>query len=144
MRTGMQLAFAIQRPASAVQYTSQQSLADPGFICLSGRNDTGVGHQAANIASGHEKQPVSGEPDDFRFHTDATGRGDITQLAYRGLATHRFQGQPYHACQTALDYHGVEGSEFGMIAGQPLDPYLTAIDIRQRVSHARAHHPAPW
>ncbi len=99
-----QFAESIERPSRAVQHPAQQFIAHGDGGLAAGRNDARAGHQAADVARGHEKQLVAGEADDFRFDLFALRGVDQAAPADRGLAAHGLQRHADHAIQRAFDH----------------------------------------
>src|ERR1700761_5850655 len=68
-----------------------------------GGNHSGAGHQAANLARGHQEQLVAGETDHLRFDLLAVGAIDQATSAHGCLTAHGLQGHADHAVEGTFD-----------------------------------------
>ena len=99
------------------------------------RHDAGIRLQAVDVAGRHEIQTIAREADDFRLDARAVVAEHVAAIADGRLATRRFERQPDHASQHALDgrrRHALDARVRGVRA------VLAIVGATRRVRASRA------
>ena len=136
MGLDLQRALAVEGIAGAVQHPAQQGRAGGRLADTMGGDHPGIGHQALQIADGHEKEFLAGKTHHLGLDGRALGRADHAASTDGGLDTHRLQGQAHHARQAAFDQQRRRETSPVEIRLQALLPQDTAAGFRYR---ARVH-----
>jgi hypothetical protein len=118
----LQRALAVQRIAGAIQDTAQQGRTGRRLADTMGGHHPGIGHQALQVADGHEIEFFAGEAHHLGFDGRTLGGADHAASADGRLDTDRLQGQAHHARQAALHQQRRRGAgpfEIGLQALLP-------------------------
>ena len=96
--------LAVQGHAGAREHATEHRVAEPHVAPPPDRRDAGVRGEPADVADGHQVEPVRPEPHHLGFHDGAPGAGDPAAITDRRLTPHGLQGQTHHPREHPLDH----------------------------------------